>query len=112
MPLDPDHRQGGCVNPPWATIRDESSVLRKRAVILNVKSRWLPDGTLRRRAGPRPAAWASASSAIISGQVAGPALDRIWVHPALSLHPVLAHATPASRIASNHLPVVADIDAA
>jgi integrase len=21
MPLDPDHRQGGCINPPWATTR-------------------------------------------------------------------------------------------
>ena len=22
MPLDPDHRQGGCFNPPWATRQD------------------------------------------------------------------------------------------
>jgi endonuclease/exonuclease/phosphatase family metal-dependent hydrolase len=39
-------------------------------------------------------------------------LDRIWVHPYARLRRVFAHATPASRVASDHLPVVADIDAA
>jgi endonuclease/exonuclease/phosphatase family metal-dependent hydrolase len=38
-------------------------------------------------------------------------LDRIWVHPGARLRHVFAHATPASRVASDHLPVVADIDA-
>lgn len=38
------------------------------------------------------------------------ALDRIWVHPAQALRRVFTHATPAARIASDHLPVVADID--
>jgi hypothetical protein len=22
VPLDPDHRQGGCINPPWATAQN------------------------------------------------------------------------------------------
>jgi endonuclease/exonuclease/phosphatase family metal-dependent hydrolase len=38
-------------------------------------------------------------------------LDRIWVHPARALRGVFAHATPAARLASDHFPVVADIDA-
>jgi endonuclease/exonuclease/phosphatase family metal-dependent hydrolase len=38
-------------------------------------------------------------------------LDRIWVHPRQSLRSIAAHATPAARRASDHLPVVADIDA-
>jgi endonuclease/exonuclease/phosphatase family metal-dependent hydrolase len=37
-------------------------------------------------------------------------LDRIWVHPARALRRIFAHATPAARLASDHLPVVADID--
>ena len=39
-------------------------------------------------------------------------LDRIWVHPAQALRRIFIHATPAARVASDHLPVVADIDAA
>ena len=38
-------------------------------------------------------------------------LDRIWVHPRESLTRISAHTTPAARRASDHLPVVADIDA-
>lgn len=37
-------------------------------------------------------------------------LDRIWVHPASALRRVFAHATPTTRVASDHLPVVAEID--
>ena len=37
-------------------------------------------------------------------------LDRIWVHPALALRRILAHTTPASRLASDHLPVIAEVD--
>jgi endonuclease/exonuclease/phosphatase family metal-dependent hydrolase len=36
-------------------------------------------------------------------------LDRIWVRPRASLIHVRAHSTPASRVASDHLPVVAEI---
>jgi endonuclease/exonuclease/phosphatase family metal-dependent hydrolase len=39
-------------------------------------------------------------------------LDRIWVHPARAMRQVFAHATAASRLASDHLPIVAEIDAA
>jgi endonuclease/exonuclease/phosphatase family metal-dependent hydrolase len=40
------------------------------------------------------------------------ALDRIWVHPARALQRIFIHATPAARVASDHVPVVAEIDAA
>jgi endonuclease/exonuclease/phosphatase family metal-dependent hydrolase len=39
-------------------------------------------------------------------------LDRIWVHPAQALRRIFIHATPAARVASDHFPVVADIDPA
>jgi len=39
-------------------------------------------------------------------------LDRIWVHPARALRRIFTHATPTARLASDHLPVVADIEAA
>lgn len=38
------------------------------------------------------------------------ALDRIWVDPLHALRGVFTHSTPASRLASDHFPVVADID--
>ena len=38
------------------------------------------------------------------------ALDRIWVHPTHALRHIFAHKTPTARVASDHLPVVADID--
>jgi endonuclease/exonuclease/phosphatase family metal-dependent hydrolase len=37
------------------------------------------------------------------------ALDRIWVSPAGSMRRLSRHATPLARIASDHLPVVAEI---
>jgi endonuclease/exonuclease/phosphatase family metal-dependent hydrolase len=37
------------------------------------------------------------------------ALDRIWVQPARALRRIFAHRTPMSRIASDHVPVVAEI---
>jgi endonuclease/exonuclease/phosphatase family metal-dependent hydrolase len=37
-------------------------------------------------------------------------LDRIWVHPTRVLQRVFAHTTPSARLASDHFPVVADID--
>lgn len=37
------------------------------------------------------------------------ALDRIWVAPAGALHCLARHATPLARVASDHLPLVADI---
>ncbi|MBT0962813.1 endonuclease/exonuclease/phosphatase family protein [Denitromonas iodatirespirans] len=38
------------------------------------------------------------------------ALDRIWVKPRMSLRRIDTHRTPLTRIASDHLPLVADID--
>ncbi len=37
------------------------------------------------------------------------ALDRIWVRPAERLRHVYVHATPLARVASDHLPVVAEV---
>jgi endonuclease/exonuclease/phosphatase family metal-dependent hydrolase len=37
-------------------------------------------------------------------------LDRIWVHPRSTLQRVIAHTTPTARLASDHFPVIADID--
>jgi len=39
-------------------------------------------------------------------------LDRVWVHPARALRRVAVHATPLARRASDHFPVVAEIDVA
>lgn len=38
------------------------------------------------------------------------ALDRIWVHPRQALRRVWVHQTPTARLASDHLPVVAEIE--
>jgi len=38
------------------------------------------------------------------------ALDRIWVYPRLALRKVSIHATRTARLASDHFPVVAEID--
>jgi endonuclease/exonuclease/phosphatase family metal-dependent hydrolase len=38
-------------------------------------------------------------------------LDRIWVHPTRALRRIFTHTTPTARLASDHLPVVADIEA-
>jgi endonuclease/exonuclease/phosphatase family metal-dependent hydrolase len=38
------------------------------------------------------------------------ALDRIWVNPLQALRRIGLHRTPAARLASDHFPVVADID--
>ena len=39
-------------------------------------------------------------------------LDRIWMHPAGALRRVFVHRSPLARLASDHLPVVAEIDMA
>ena len=39
-------------------------------------------------------------------------LDRIWMHPAAALQRVVVHTSALARRASDHLPVVADIDLA
>ena len=56
-----------------------------------------------------------AGTAVASGVVPGVlpivSLDRIWVHPAGALRRIFAHTTPTARLASDHFPVVANIDA-
>ena len=85
------------------------SVQRPLVVVLGDFNDWLPGRSvvhvLDERLGqpPRPAS--------CPGRWPMVPLDRIWVHPSARLRRVFAHATPASRIASDHLPVVADIDA-
>ena len=37
-------------------------------------------------------------------------LDRIWVNPLGALRQIFTHATPTARLASDHFPVVADVD--
>jgi endonuclease/exonuclease/phosphatase family metal-dependent hydrolase len=85
------------------------SVRHSIVVVLGDFNDWLPgrsvvhvlDRTLGRPPRPRsfPGAWP-----IIP-------LDRIWVRPRHLLQRLSAHATPAARRASDHLPVVAEIGA-
>jgi endonuclease/exonuclease/phosphatase family metal-dependent hydrolase len=76
-------------------------------VVLGDFNDWLPGRTvvhlLDRRLG-RPAAPASFPSfwPVLP-------LDRIWVHPVTALTRLAAHVSAASRRASDHLPVVAEI---
>jgi endonuclease/exonuclease/phosphatase family metal-dependent hydrolase len=37
-------------------------------------------------------------------------LDRIWVNPIKLVRRIFTHTTPVSRVASDHFPVVAEID--
>jgi len=39
------------------------------------------------------------------------ALDRIWVHPTRALRHIFTHSTRTARVASDHFPVVAEIEA-
>lgn len=84
------------------------SVRRTLVVVLGDFNDWLPGRSvvhvLDDRLGrpPRPA-----SFPVFWPMVA---LDRIWVNPIRALRGVFAHTTPAARLASDHFPVVADID--
>jgi len=77
-------------------------------VVLGDFNDWLPGRSaahvLDRRLGrpPRPATFPVAWPLV--------ALDRIWVQPRHSLRTIAVHATPTARLASDHLPVVAEID--
>jgi endonuclease/exonuclease/phosphatase family metal-dependent hydrolase len=79
-------------------------------VVLGDFNDWLPGRSvahvLDRRLGrpPRPASFPNFWPLM--------SLDRIWVHPAQALHRIFTHATSTARVASDHLPVVADINAA
>ena len=83
------------------------SVRHDLSIVLGDFNDWLPGRTvvqaLDQRMGrpPRPASFPAFRPFI--------PLDRIWVHPAGALRCLFAHKTATSRVASDHLPVVADI---
>jgi endonuclease/exonuclease/phosphatase family metal-dependent hydrolase len=84
------------------------SVRHTLVVVLGDFNDWLPGRSvvhaLDHRLGrlPRPASFPVRWPVV--------ALDRIWVQPATALQRIFAHATATARVASDHLPVVADID--
>ena len=85
------------------------SVRHSIVVVLGDFNDWLPGRSvvhvLDRKLGrpPRPRSFPGAWPII--------PLDRIWVRPRHLLRRLSAHATPAARRASDHLPVVAEIGA-
>jgi endonuclease/exonuclease/phosphatase family metal-dependent hydrolase len=85
------------------------SVRHTLFVVLGDFNDWLPGRSVVRvldqRMGPppRPASF-PANRPVLP-------LDRIWVHPARALRRIVAHRTPLARLASDHLPVIAEIDA-
>ena len=84
------------------------SVRHSLVVVLGDFNDWLPGRSvvhvLDDRLGrpPRPASFPVRWPIV--------ALDRIWVNPLRALRGIVTHTTPAARLASDHLPVVADID--
>jgi endonuclease/exonuclease/phosphatase family metal-dependent hydrolase len=84
------------------------SVRNTLFVVLGDFNDWLPGRSvvhvLDERLGqqPRPASFPVTWPLV--------ALDRIWVHPTAGLRRVFTHATRTARTASDHFPVVADID--
>ena len=84
------------------------SVRDTLVVVLGDFNDWLPGRSaahvLDHRLGkpPRPATFPVAWPIV--------ALDRIWVHPNRAVRSISVHATPGARLASDHLPVVAEID--
>ena len=84
------------------------SVARTPLIVLGDFNDWLPGRSvvhvLDRRLGrpPRPPSFPVAWPVV--------SLDRIWVHPADALRRIVAHSTPTARLASDHLPVVADVE--
>jgi endonuclease/exonuclease/phosphatase family metal-dependent hydrolase len=85
------------------------SVRDAPVVVLGDFNDWLPGRSaahvLDRRLGrpPHPATFPVAWPLV--------ALDRVWVQPSAALRRISVHATPAARVASDHFPVVAEIDA-
>lgn len=84
------------------------SVKNTRFVVLGDFNDWLPGRSvvhvLDQRLGrqPRPASFPVPLPLV--------ALDRIWVHPARALRRIFTHSTRVARVASDHFPVVADIE--
>jgi endonuclease/exonuclease/phosphatase family metal-dependent hydrolase len=84
------------------------SVRHSRVIVLGDINDWLPVRSvvhvLDRRLGAAPRLRSFPSSRPMLS------LDRIWVHPAASLRRMFVHRTALARRASDHLPVVADVD--
>jgi endonuclease/exonuclease/phosphatase family metal-dependent hydrolase len=84
------------------------SVRNTLFVVLGDFNDWLPGRSvvhvLDHRLGrpPRPASFPAFWPLV--------ALDRIWVHPTRALQRIFTHTTPTARLASDHFPVVAEID--
>lgn len=84
------------------------SVRNALFVVLGDFNDWLPGRSvvhlLDRRLGhpPRPASFPVRWPLV--------PLDRIWVHPRRALQTIATHVTPLARRASDHFPVVAEID--
>jgi len=76
-------------------------------VVLGDINEWLPVGRplrwLHRELGRAPAPRTFPSALPLF------ALDRVWARPAAALHGVDVHVSPASRVASDHLPVKAEV---
>lgn len=83
------------------------SVEHMRLIVLGDFNDWVPGRTvsdvLDQRLGRphRPKSFPSSRPLV--------ALDRIWVRPFDALQRIYAHASPAARLASDHVPVVAEI---
>jgi endonuclease/exonuclease/phosphatase family metal-dependent hydrolase len=84
------------------------SVSHSRVVVLGDINDWVPlrsvARVLDRRLGTAPRLRSFPSSRPMLS------LDRIWVHPAAALTGTFVHRSALARLASDHLPVVADID--
>ena len=60
MPLDPDHRQGGCINPPWATTPDLRGGLVLKTQIYSPRMRTDADSAAANRLWPSGCLWPKA----------------------------------------------------
>ncbi|EKV32359.1 hypothetical protein C882_2438 [Caenispirillum salinarum AK4] len=78
------------------------------AVIMGDFNSWWPDIAALRHLGPRFGCRLSPAS--FPAHLPFLALDRIWTVPDTFAGPVRAHKSPLARQASDHLPVVADLD--
>jgi endonuclease/exonuclease/phosphatase family metal-dependent hydrolase len=85
------------------------SVKNSFLIVLGDFNDWLPGRSvvhvLDERLGPQP----QPASFPVNWPVV--ALDRIWVHPTRALRRIFTHATRTARYASDHFPVVAEIEA-
>jgi endonuclease/exonuclease/phosphatase family metal-dependent hydrolase len=84
------------------------SVRHSLVVVLGDFNDWLPGRSVVHVLDRRLGASAQLRSFPSSRPVLS--LDRIWIHPASALRRVFVHTSKLARRASDHLPVVADVD--